>query len=289
MSACTSVRNAMTPVYTRSSIAWKRAAGMRHRSTSGCCKIARRSATPRAILSCEDRRCMNAPARPVLSSVRLALIPAKAMAIQKSPSTAANALNRATSTHTRTLIERRSVSRIFLRDAVFSQKTFSASHFSPMKQTHKLVLSLIAFAVSAVALIAKPIPGPKGGRILTTDAPHAEFFVEKDRTVVVSFYDKALKPMALSGQVVNATAEAKSGKVKLDFVEKNGALVSTAPLPEGDDYTVVVQIRNNANARPKNHRVTFHDEICDECKRSEYACICDDAGKEDAHDHGKKK
>lgn len=158
-----------------------------------------------------------------------------------------------------------------------------------MKNTRYIATAFIALVVSATALFAKPIPGPKGGRILTTDAPHAEFFVEKDRTVVVSFYDKALKPVALSGQVVNATAEAKSGKVKLDFVEKNGALVSTAPLPEGDDYTVVVQIRDNSTAKPKNHRVTFHDEVCGECKRAEYACVCDDAGKEHAHDHDKKK
>lgn len=158
-----------------------------------------------------------------------------------------------------------------------------------MKNIRKLTLGFIAITVSAVALLAKPIPGPNNGRILTTDAPHAEFFVEKDRTVVVSFYDKNLKPVPVSGRVVTATAEAKSGKVPLQFEEKNGALVSKTALPEGDDYTVVVQIRDNANARPKNYRVLFHDEICDECKRAEYACICDDAGKEHAHDHDKKK
>ena len=158
-----------------------------------------------------------------------------------------------------------------------------------MKNINKLTLGIIALVASAAVLFAKPIPGPKGGRILTTDAPHAEFFVEKDRTVVVSFYDKALKPVPVSGQAVSATAEAKSGKVKLDFVEKNGALVSKTALPEGDDYNVVVQIKDNANARPKNYRVLFHDEICGECKRAEYACICDDAGKEHKHDHDKKK
>ena len=109
-------------------------------------------------------------------------------------------------------------------------------------------------AASAVALFAKPIPGPKGGRILTTEAPHIEFFVEKDRTVTVTFYDKALKPVAATGQVVAATAEAKSGKVQLAFAEKNGAFVSKTALPEGDDYNVVVQIRANANARPTNYR-----------------------------------
>ena len=156
-----------------------------------------------------------------------------------------------------------------------------------MKNINKLTLGIIALVASAAALFAKPIPGPKGGRILTTDAPHAEFFVEKDRTVTVTFYDKALKPVAATGQVVAATAEAKSGKVQLAFTEKNGAFVSKTALPEGDDYNVVVQIKDNASARPKNYRVLFHDEICGECKRAEYACVCADAGKE--HDHDKKK
>ncbi len=156
-----------------------------------------------------------------------------------------------------------------------------------MKTTRYLATAFIALAASAAALVAKPIPGPKGGRILTTEAPHVEFFVEKDRTVTVSFYDTTLKPVAASGQVVAATAEAKSGKVQLAFAEKNGALVSKAALPEGDDYLVVVQVRDNANARPKNYRVLFHDEVCGECKRAEYACVCDNAGKEHAHD--KKK
>ncbi len=156
-----------------------------------------------------------------------------------------------------------------------------------MKTTQKIACMLLALVASATALLAKPIPGPKGGRIRTTDSPHVEFFVEKDRTVTVSFYDKALKPIALSGQVVTATAEAKSGKVNLAFAEKNGALVSKAALPEGDDYTVVVQVRDNASAKPKNYRVLFHDEVCGECKRAEYACVCDDAGK--GHDHEKKK
>ncbi|MBL9219395.1 MAG: hypothetical protein JNG82_12955 [Opitutaceae bacterium] len=149
-----------------------------------------------------------------------------------------------------------------------------------MKNTRSLVLTSFALLASAVALVAKPIPGPKGGRILTTEAPHVEFFVQKDRTVAVSFYDKDLKPVVASGQVVNATAEAKTGKVKLEFTAKDGALISTAPMPEGDDYTVVVQVRETAGAKPKNYRVLFHDEVCGECKHAEYACICDDAGGE---------
>jgi hypothetical protein len=152
-----------------------------------------------------------------------------------------------------------------------------------MKTIRNLILTSFALLATTAAFAAKPIPGPKGGRILTTEAPHVEFFVQKDRAVAVSFYDKDLKPVAASGQVVNATAEAKTGKVKLEFTAKDGALISTAPLPEGEDYTVVVQVREAAGAKPKNYRVLFHDEICAECKRAEYACACDDAGGHKAH------
>jgi hypothetical protein len=144
----------------------------------------------------------------------------------------------------------------------------------------KLLLTLIALLTAAVSLTAKTIPGPKGGRILTTDAPHAEFFVEKDRSVVVSFYDKDLKAVDSGDRTVTAIAEAKTGKVKLDFEKTASGFVSKQALPEGDDYTVVVQIRDNAGAKLKNYRVTFHDEVCGECKRAEYACICESAGGE---------
>lgn len=154
-----------------------------------------------------------------------------------------------------------------------------------MNSPRKLAVLLITLAASAVAFAAKPLAGPKGGRILTTEAPHAEFFVEKDRSVVVTFYGTDLKPMPVAGRVASATAEAKSGKVKLDFTEKNGALVSTNKLPDGDDYTVVVQLKDNANAKPKNYRVSYHDEVCGECKRAEYACVCEDHGAEKEKDH----
>lgn len=152
-----------------------------------------------------------------------------------------------------------------------------------MKTIRNLILTSFALLATAAAFAAKPIPGPKGGKIVTPEAPHVEFFVEKDRTVTVSFYDKDLKPMAPSGQVVSAVAEAKTGKVNLAFAVKDGALVSSAPLPEGEGYRVVVQVRDSAQAKPKNYRVKFHDEVCGECKRAEYACICDDAGG-DKHD-----
>lgn len=143
-----------------------------------------------------------------------------------------------------------------------------------MKTIRNLLLASFALLAAAAAFAAKPIPGPKGGKIVTSEAPHVEFFVEKDRTVTVSFYDKDLKSVAPAGQVVSAVAEAKTGKVNLAFTAKDGALVSSAPLPEGDGYRIVVQVRDSAQAKPKNYRLEFHDEVCGECKRAEYACVC---------------
>ena len=130
-------------------------------------------------------------------------------------------------------------------------------------------------AFTAGVLIAKPIPGPKGGRILTTEAPHAEFFVEKDHSAVVTFYDAALKPVAPGDQVVNAVVETKSGKGKIEFANTPTGFVSKTLLPEGDDYNIVVQIRASADAKLKNFRVYYEDKFCEECKRPEYACICE--------------
>ena len=155
-----------------------------------------------------------------------------------------------------------------------------------MKTIRNLVFTSCALLATAAAFAAKPIPGPKGGKILTSEAPHVEFFVEKDRTVTVSFYDQDLKPIAPSGQVVSAVAEAKTGKANLSFSAKDGSLASTVPLPEGDGYRVVLQVRESAAAKPKNYRLEFHDEVCGECKRAEYACICDEHGdEENAHKH----
>jgi hypothetical protein len=150
--------------------------------------------------------------------------------------------------------------------------------FKTIMNTKQTLGLLAALVLSASALLAKPIPGPKGGRVLTEAAPHAEFFVDASRHVVISFYDVDLKPVPAAGQVASVTAEAPDGKVKLEFAEKDGALVSTAPLPASDGYRVVVQLKANATAKQTNYRLEYHTETCGECKRAEYACACDEAG-----------
>lgn len=142
----------------------------------------------------------------------------------------------------------------------------------------KLITSLLAIAmVASPAIAAKNIEaGPRKGRILHLGQTSAEFFVEPDRTISIAFYDAEKKPLAPAEQVIVATAEAPTGKKKLEFSKKNDLLVSTEPLPEGELYNVVVQVKETADAKPKNFRIKLDLSICKGCSNPEYACTCDE-------------
>lgn len=134
---------------------------------------------------------------------------------------------------------------------------------------------LIAFTGSALADV-KVKAGPRKGRVLELQGQNAEFFVEKDRTVSIAFYDAAMKAQPTSAQVVTATAEAPSGKAKIDFEKKGNLLVSKVPLPEGEGYQVVMQVKTTADAKAKNFRIPLALHTCKGCSNPEYACICDE-------------
>lgn len=118
------------------------------------------------------------------------------------------------------------------------------------------------------------VGGPKGGRLLETEPLKAEFFVTPERKVEVIFYDAAMKPTAPTTQTVAVTAEAPSGRTKLDFEKTPTGFLSTTPLPDGDGYRVVAQVRPAADAKPQNFRITLAMHTCAECDRTEYACTC---------------
>lgn len=135
-----------------------------------------------------------------------------------------------------------------------------------------LVLALAA--MPALAATEKIVGGPKGGRLLESQPLRAEFFVNRDRKVEITFYDAALKPVAPTAQVVSVIVEAKDGRKPLDFQRNASGFVSGASLPAGEPYRVVVQIREKPDARPQNFRVQYDQEVCGGCNRAEYACTC---------------
>ena len=105
---------------------------------------------------------------------------------------------------------------------------------------------------------------------------NAEFFVEKDRTVSIAFYDAAGKKQPAAAQVISAIAEAPGAKTKLEFEKKGDLLVSKIPLPAGEGYQVVVQAKTTADAKAKNFRIKLETHECKKCHNPEYACICDE-------------
>jgi hypothetical protein len=140
----------------------------------------------------------------------------------------------------------------------------------------KLITNALAVTMMTLALNAaeKVEAGPRGGRLLQTDAPRPEFFVEKDRKVSIAFYDANQKQVPAGAQTVTAIAEAKGGKAKLEFEKKGDLLVSKTALPEGNGYNVVVQYRPSTDAKPQNFRIPLNTETCGGCNRAEYACTC---------------
>lgn len=148
-----------------------------------------------------------------------------------------------------------------------------------MKTSLPLIAAVAVLCAGLATLNAadeKHLAGPKGGRLLEKTQPHAEFYLEKDHTVIVTFYDANLKPVAATSQSVTVVADAKGGKATIEFEKKGDVLVSKTKLPEGDGYNVVVQFKQTADAKVQNLRFKLETHACAKCKRAEYACICDE-------------
>ena len=152
---------------------------------------------------------------------------------------------------------------------------------TPMMKLALVALGAIITLPVSFAQEAKEVEaGPRKGRLLATDYPRPEFFVEKDHTVSVKFYNEEKKVVEPKDQKVTVIATG-SAKAKLQLEKKGDALVSKEKLPEGDGYNLVVQVRPNATAKPKNFRFTFLNHIClGSCKNPEYACTCNDEEEE---------
>jgi len=143
-----------------------------------------------------------------------------------------------------------------------------------MKTSLLTLAGVLCAGLLTVNAAEKIQAGPKGGRILEKTMPKAEFFVEKDRTVTIAFYDEKLQIVPVGNQVVTVIANAKSGKTTLALARKDGRLVSQTPLPEGEGYDIVVMIKAREDTKSQNFRFKLDTSTCGGCKRAEYACTC---------------
>jgi hypothetical protein len=137
-----------------------------------------------------------------------------------------------------------------------------------------ITLGCALFTASVSLADDKVEAGPRKGHMLKFGASIAEFYVEKDRTISIAFYDALKKQQPAAAQLITATAEAPAGKKKLEFEKKGDLLVSKEPLPEGHGYNIVVHAKETANAKPQNFRIKLELQTCNECQSPEYACTC---------------
>ena len=138
------------------------------------------------------------------------------------------------------------------------------------------LLIIAALATTSGFADTKVKAGPRKGLLLDLGGKQAEFFVEKDRTISIAVYDAALKAQPASTEVITATAEAPTGKTKIEFEKKGDLLVSKTKLPEGEGYQVVLQAKSTPEAKTKNFRIKLQLYICKGCGNAEYACTCDE-------------
>lgn len=121
----------------------------------------------------------------------------------------------------------------------------------------------------------KKAAGPNGGRILTGLEPRAEFFVTAERKVQITFLSEDGKAIAPAEQVVTVFTGDRSAPTKLTFSKSGNALVSGAPLPNGDDFPTVVQIKPAPSATMVSIKFNLNLANCPECNHAEYACTCE--------------
>lgn len=138
-----------------------------------------------------------------------------------------------------------------------------------------LLPALLILAV-LTPLHAAPAPrGPQGGRLLALADGQAEFIIQPDRRVRLAFYDALLKPVDPGARSAAVTAQAPGGGVKLEMEARDAVLASKVPLPPGEGYFIVVQIREDPEGKPKNFRIRLDLSHCAGCALLEYACVCE--------------
>lgn len=121
---------------------------------------------------------------------------------------------------------------------------------------------------------AKKESGPNGGRLLTGLDPRAEFFVTADRKVQITFVGADDRTVAPAEQVVTVTAGDRAAPTKLTFAKSGNVLLSDVPLPAGNDFPAVVQIKPAPGAKTVTAKFNVNLATCAECKNAEYACTC---------------
>ena len=82
---------------------------------------------------------------------------------------------------------------------------------------------------------------PKGGRLLDKTEPHAEFVVEKDRSVTINFYNDEMKPIAKEAAWSDCVCVSMmvATDIPQSSLERNRAIVRQPVHSSGDDGKII--------------------------------------------------
>lgn len=133
------------------------------------------------------------------------------------------------------------------------------------------------------------VKGPNNGRIIMEVEPHAEFFVTKDRKVQITFVDDEGEMVPVGTQKVTIICGERSKPTTIKMEVKDGKLISSNVLPEGNDYPTVVSIKVTPDAKTVREKFNLNMSDCPTCDFAEYNCTCDHGAEEgddhEGHDH----
>ena len=116
--------------------------------------------------------------------------------------------------------------------------------------------------------------GPNGGRVIKTVHPHLEFFVLEDRKVQITAVDDEHKAVALGELTIKLIGGDRTNPLKLKFVKQVSVLVSETAFPEGNNFPVVLQIKEKPDSKTVFAKFTMNFAECGGCDYKEYACVC---------------
>lgn len=117
--------------------------------------------------------------------------------------------------------------------------------------------------------------GPNGGRVLHAVEPHLEFLVTEDRKVRIAALTEEGKVQPIGEQSVTVIGGDRSNPTMMKLTKQGEVLVSDIAFPEGNDFPVVIQIKNTPDAKAETEKFNLNLADCPTCDYKEYACTCD--------------
>jgi hypothetical protein len=133
----------------------------------------------------------------------------------------------------------------------------------------------LAFGFTLIPAQAEQLEaGPNKGKLIGVAPDLAEVLISPEGALTVTFLDADKRPVAPGSRTASVFAQTEGGRQEVALEAKGDLLVSKEPLPKPEGYTLVIQLRSAADAKPSNTRVKYDMHVCGGCKLAEYACIC---------------